>query len=295
MYESVTILAFTQDGLLEIKIAGRSYSSGLQSTGMFLEMDGDGFSIWNSTFAGNGGPYTIAGEIIGSNNIFLNKVPASFITDPRTLTITADGNLVLVDAFKRIRWTALASVPGAGLSPFVLEITDAGVATLVDGNDNGSAPLSPKSTTCGKSPLGVDTYCTADACCSKFSKCGTDAQHCNGGGQSGACNKKPSYTNSDSDNVMVQGTGLWSWDGNYHFDIAQDGRLTVSHTCPTAFFPFVSTTKSLIKPARMIIKSNGSIAFMDAQYKQNTVDYYKDIARNHPGPFHVKVDNDGKS
>ncbi|KAJ3019281.1 hypothetical protein HKX48_002225, partial [Thoreauomyces humboldtii] len=124
--------------------------------------------------------------------------------------------------------------------------------------------------------------------------CGKDAQHCNGGCQSGACNKKPSYINSDSDNVMVQGTGLWSWDGNYHFDIADDGRLVVSHTGKTAFFPFVATTANLKKPARMMIKSDGSLAFMDANYKQYTPDYYKDTAHQYPGPYHVKVDNDGK-
>ncbi|KAJ3156308.1 hypothetical protein HDU89_004090 [Geranomyces variabilis] len=108
---------------------------------------------------------------------------------------------------------------------------------------------------------------------------------------SGACSKKPSCIKPDSDIIVVHGTGLWSWDGNYHYYIAQDGRLVVSHAGKTAFCPFVSATNNPIKPARTMIKSDGSIAFMDAQYKQYTVDYYKESARTRPGPYHVKVDN----
>ncbi|KAJ3005023.1 hypothetical protein HKX48_000910, partial [Thoreauomyces humboldtii] len=65
------------------------------------------------------------GEVVGSNGVLLNKVPTSIVTDPRMLTITADGNVVLVDAFNRVRGTALTAAPGANAGPFVLEISDA--------------------------------------------------------------------------------------------------------------------------------------------------------------------------
>ncbi|KAJ3005024.1 hypothetical protein HKX48_000911 [Thoreauomyces humboldtii] len=75
-YESATTFAFTRDGRLEIEISGRSFSSGLQvapagsvglelqlqSDGMLIELDGDGFSGWNSTVTGNGGPDTMSVE-----------------------------------------------------------------------------------------------------------------------------------------------------------------------------------------------------------------------------------------
>ncbi|KAJ3013940.1 hypothetical protein HKX48_005428 [Thoreauomyces humboldtii] len=94
---------------------------------------------------------------------------------------------------------------------------------------------------------------------------------------------------------MTQGTGLWSADGQYHFDISTVGQLTVQHqNGPVAYFPSVPAVQNLRMPAKMIILADGSIVFADANGMEYSAHLYSNVSVQYQAPFRAQVDTDGK-
>lgn len=77
---------------------------------------------------------TRRGELISNEGIQFNSVPASVAVDPRVLVLEQNGTLNLYDSKKVVKWTAAPKITNDTVGSFVVEVSDQGFLTIIDGN-----------------------------------------------------------------------------------------------------------------------------------------------------------------